>query len=185
MSALEAALARQSWSKVTDDAPTRQELLALIAAAGRVADHSALQPWRLIELRGDDRLALGAAIAKAQGDTKPSTKPLRASLLIAVVASFRKSEKVPHWEQEAVASGVAHTLSLLLDEAGWGVIWRTGGHTRSKPVAKVHGLKKNEQLLGWLYVGGKPAGKSPGRRKSVDASALLTEMPRPASTSGR
>src|SRR5690606_28292056 len=52
VSALEAALARQSWSKVTEEAPSRQELLALIAAAGRVADHSALQPWRLIELRG-------------------------------------------------------------------------------------------------------------------------------------
>lgn len=177
MSALDAVRARQSWSKVTEEAPTREELLPLVAAAGRVADHSSLQPWRLIEVRGDDRVRLGAAIAEAQGDTKPSAKPLRASLLIAVVACLRKSEKVPHWEQEAVASGVAHTLSLLLDEAGWGVIWRTGGHTRSTPVARAHGLKKNEELLGWLYVGGKPAHKKPGRRKEADADALLTRMP--------
>lgn len=179
MSAIEAVLRRTSWSKVTEDAPTREQLLPLIAAAGRVADHSSLQPWRLIELRGDDRLALGAAMAKATGDDKPSTKPLRASLLIAIVVSYRKSDKVPHWEQEAVASGVAHTLSLLLDEAGWGVIWRTGGHTRAKAVAKAHGLKKNEELLGWLYVGGKPAGKDAGRRKPVDADALLGRMPEP------
>lgn len=177
MSALDAVLARTSWSKVTEEAPTHDELLPLIAAAGRVADHSSLRPWRLIELRGADREALGAAIAKAQKDRKPSTKPLRAPLLIAVVASYRKSEKVPHWEQEAVASGVAHALSLLLDEAGWGVIWRTGHYTRSKAVAKAHGLKKNEQLLGWLYVGGKPAGKGPGRRKPVDAEAMISRMP--------
>lgn len=177
MSALDAALTRQSWSKVTEAAPTRDELLPLIAAAGRVADHSSLRPWRLIELRGDDRVALGKAIAKAEGDKSPSTKPLRAALLIAVVVSHRKSDKVPRWEQEAVAAGVAHTLSLLLDEAGWGVLWRTGGYTRSKAVAKAHGLKKNEELLGWLYVGGKPAGKKPGRRKPVDAESLLTRMP--------
>lgn len=177
MSALDAALARQSWSKVTDDAPTHEELLPLVAAAGRVADHSSLQPWRLIELRGSDREALGAAIAKAQGDDSPSSKPLRAPLLIAVVASYRKSEKVPRWEQEAVASGVAHVLSLLLDEAGWGVIWRTGHYTRSKAVAKAHGLGKREELLGWLYVGGKPAGKGPGRRKPVDADSLVSPMP--------
>lgn len=177
MTALEAVLRRTSWSKVTADAPTREELLPLIEAAGRVADHSSLRPWRLIELRGDDRLALGAAIAKANGDESPSSKPLRASLLIAVVVSYRKSEKVPHWEQTAVASGVAHTLSLLLDEAGWGVIWRTGGYTRTKAVAKAHGLKKHEELLGWLYVGGKPEGKDAGRRKPVDADALLTRMP--------
>ncbi|GEK87222.1 nitroreductase family protein [Microbacterium aerolatum] len=177
MSAFDAALARQSWSKVTDEAPTHEELLPLVAAAGRVADHSSLRPWRLIELRGDDRLRLAKAIAKADGSSEPSSKPLRAPLLIAVVASFRKSGKVPRWEQEAVASGVAHTLSLLLDEAGWGVFWRTGGYTRTKAVAKAHGLKKREELLGWLYVGGKPAGKKPSRRKAVDAEALLTRMP--------
>ncbi|WP_051670946.1 MULTISPECIES: nitroreductase family protein [unclassified Microbacterium] len=177
MSALDAVLARQSWSKVEDTAPTRDELLTLVSAAGRVADHSSLRPWRLIELRGADREVLGAAIAEAQGDSSPSSKPLRAPLLIAVVASYRKSEKVPRWEQEAVASGVAHMLSLLLDEAGWGVIWRTGHYTRAKAVARAHGLAENEELLGWLYVGGKPEDKKPGRRKSVDARTLVTRMP--------
>ncbi|MFT3796996.1 nitroreductase family protein [Microbacterium sp.] len=178
--ALEAVRARRSWSKVTDAAPTRAELLTLVAAAGRVADHSSLRPWRLIELRGADRERLGAAIAKAEGDGKPSTKPLRAPVLIAVVASYRKSDKVPRWEQEAVASGVAHVLSLLLDEAGWGVIWRTGHYTRSKAVAKAHGLGKNEELLGWLYVGGKPAGARGGRRKAVEARTLVSRMPKAA-----
>lgn len=178
MSALDAVRARQSWSKVGDTAPGREELVTLVGAAGRVADHSSLRPWRLIELRGADREALGAAIAEAQGDAEPSTKPLRAPLLIAVVASYRPSEKVPRWEQEAVASGVAHVLSLLLDEAGWGVIWRTGHYTRSEPVARMHGLGPDEELLGWLYVGAKPEGKSPGRRKTVDARALLTRPPK-------
>jgi len=176
MSALEAVRRRQSWSKVTPEAPTRDQLLPLIAAAGRVADHSSLRPWRLIELRGEDRERLGAAIAEATGDSSPSSKPLRASLLIAVVASYRRSDKVPRWEQEAVASGVAHVLSLLLDEAGWGVIWRTGGYTRTAAVARAHGLGPDEELLGWLYVGGKP-GKEPGRRSPVDAEAVLSRMP--------
>ena len=176
MSALEAVRRRQSWSKVTPEAPTREQLLPLIAAAGRVADHSSLRPWRLIELRGEDRERLGSAIAEATGDSSPSSKPLRASLLIAVVASYRRSDKVPRWEQEAVASGVAHVLSLLLDEAGWGVIWRTGGYTRAAAVARTHGLGPDEELLGWLYVGGKP-GKEPGRRTPVDAEAALSRMP--------
>lgn len=179
MSALDAVRRRASWSRVTEEAPTREQLLQLIEAAGRVADHSALRPWRLIELRGDDRLALGAALGRAAGDDEASTKPLRAPLLIAVVASYRRSEKVPRWEQEAVASGVAHILSLLLDEAGWGVIWRTGGLTRSAEVANAHGLTADEELLGWLYVGGKPAGKEAGRRRSVPADELLTPMPPP------
>lgn len=179
--ALEAVRNRRSWSKVTDAAPTRAELLTLVSAAGRVADHSSLRPWRLIELRGADRERLGRAINKANGDSGVSSKPMRAPLLIAVVASYRKS-KVPRWEQEAVASGVAHMLSLLLDEAGWGVLWRTGDYTRSKTVAKAHGLGKDEELLGWLYVGGKPPRERLGRRKAVDARRHVSRMPSKKST---
>ncbi len=177
MTAREAVQARRSYSKVTDAAPTHEELADLVAAAGRVADHSSLEPWRLIELRGDDRERLGRAINKSLGEKGFSTKPLRAPLLVAVVASYRKSDKVPRWEQEAVASGVAHTLSLLLDEAGWGVIWRTGHYTRSKQVAKLHGLSTHEKLLGWLYVGGKPERDKPGRRKPVDVDKHLSRLP--------
>ncbi|MBA8815651.1 nitroreductase [Microbacterium halimionae] len=176
--ALDAVLARKSLSRVTDAAPNHAELASFVSAAGTVADHSALRPWRLIELRGTDRERLGRAFAKAEGEKHPSTKPMRAPLLIAVVVSYSKSEKVPRWEQEATASGVAHMLSLLLDEAGWGVFWRTGSATRSKAVAKAHGLGKNEALLGWLYVGGKPPRTRTGRRKSIDGDRFLARMPR-------
>ncbi|MEJ1155113.1 nitroreductase family protein [Microbacterium marmarense] len=179
--ALEAVRARRSWSKVTEQAPARAELEILVSAAGRVADHSSMRPWRLIELRGADRDRLGKAINKAEGRKGASTKPLRAPLLIAVVATYRKSEKVPRWEQEAVASGVAHMLSLLLDEAGWGVLWRTGHYTRSKAVAKLHGLEANEELLGWLYVGGKPPRARIGRRKPIEARKHLSRLPKPKS----
>src|SRR3546814_3935963 len=164
-------------SRVTAAAPTHAELESFVSAAGRVADHSSLRPWRVIELRGADRERLGRAINKALGEKGSSSKPLRAPLLVAVVVSYRRSDKVPHWEQDAVASGVAHVLSLLLDEAGWGVIWRTGHYTRSKAVAKAHGLGNNEKLLGWLYIGGKPDTTRLGPRKPVDASTLITRMP--------
>lgn len=93
MSALTAAGNRRSWSKVTDESPTREQLLELVAAAARVADHSNLKPWRLIELRGNDRERLGRVIAKADGQRGVDGKPMRAPLLIAVVSSPRKSKK--------------------------------------------------------------------------------------------
>ena len=179
MSALAAAANRLSWSKVTDAAPSHDELLTLVAAAGRVADHSNLTPWRLIELRGDDRELLGRALAKADGEKGVNGKALRAPLVIAIVASPQKSSKVPEWEQDAVAAGVAHTLSLLLDEAGWGVIWRTGHPTRSKAVARAHGLHKREKLMGWLYVGGKPERTREASRRPLDPERFLTRMPQP------
>ena len=182
MTAFASVLRRRSRSSVTDEAPTQYELLPLVEAAATVADHGDLKPWRLIELRGDARARLGQAFVEASGlegkhAEKLASKPMRAPLLIAVVVSYKESVKVPRWEQEAVASGVAHVLSLLLDEAGWGVFWRTGGYTRAKAVAKAHGLKKNEELLGWLYVGGKPERTRGGFRRGVDASRFVSRMP--------
>jgi len=177
----DAVLARRSYSSVTDQAPTHDEVLSLVEAAGRVADHSSLRPWRLIELRGAARGRLGAALVAAGGATgkdavKLAAKPLRAPLLIAIVASRVPSHKVPTWEQDAVASGVAHTLSLLLDDAGWGVMWRTGEYTRADAVSAELGIGAHERLMGWLYVGGVHESKRGGSRKPIDAERFVTTL---------
>lgn len=173
-----AMLARRSGSSHGDEMPHEQELAELVAAASRVADHSTLRPWRLIMITGQARERLGAALAEAEGDERPSSKPLRAPLLIAIVCVIKPSKKVPDWEQEAVAAGVGHALSLLLDEAGWSVLWRTGTHTRSDAVAQAHGLSENERLLGWLYVG-RPSEKHAARggKRPVDPAEFLSPMP--------
>lgn len=183
MSIFDAVSRRQSHSRVTEEAPTHEKLVPLAEAAASVADHGSLRPWRLIELRGDDRERLGAAFVEASGlegrdAQKLAEKPLRASLLIALVAVHVPSFKVPEWEQDATAAGIAHTLSLLLNEAGWGVIWRTGGHTRSDAVRRMHGLGENEKLLGWLYVGGIPEKTKPEKKHRFDAERYLTRLGR-------
>nr|WP_245190321.1 nitroreductase family protein [Leucobacter exalbidus] len=171
---------RRSHSKLIDPAPSHDELSQLVAAMTSVADHSGLRPWRLIELRGEARTVLGEALAKAS-DARDAEKLIkkahRAPLVIAIVASPRDSSKVPQWEQEAVASGVAHFLTLMLDEAGWGVIWRTGSHTRSRAVHRAHQLEKHEYLLGWLYVGSVPGRKDQEKpRKPLDLQKHLSAL---------
>jgi nitroreductase len=177
---LTAVTGRRSAPKVSAGAPTHDQLVPLVRAAANVADHGALRPWRLIELRGDARNQLGRAMASAAGKhgddgDKLAAKPLRADLLIAVVACRKPSHKVVVWEQDAAASGGAHILSLLLGEAGWGVMWRTGPFTRSAAVREVHRLADNEQLLGWLYVG-TPKKDSSGRKSKLDVEKHLTEL---------
>lgn len=179
--ALDAVLRRHSHSRVTPDAPTHEQLLPLVEAAATVADHGSLRPWRLIELRGDDRVRLGEAFAEASGlsgteGRKLAEKPRRASLLIAIVAVHVPSIKVPEWEQDATAAGVAHTLSLLLNEAGWGVFWRTGGLVRAEAVHRTHGLAPHEKLLGWLYIGGLPDKVKPEKKDKLDPERYLTGL---------
>jgi nitroreductase len=178
---LDAVSRRRSQPKVTQTAPSHEELLPLVAAAATVADHGSLRPWRIIELRDDARNRLGAAMAAASGAAgkdgdKLAGKPLRAALLLAVVVSVQPSHKVAAWEQEATASGVAHVLSLLLNEAGWGVMWRTGHLTRSLDVRTMHGLSDNEELLGWLYVGGLTDDPKRGNSSPINAERYLSAI---------
>lgn len=170
---------RRSHSKVTDDAPSRADIAELLSVMNSVADHSNLRPWRVIEIRGEAREKLGKTLAKANGTSKEKglSKAMRAPLVLAVVTSPQKSSKVPYWEQESVTSGVAHYLSLLLHEAGWGTMWRTGDAARSKAVAKSHGLGRHERLLGWIYVGGIPdRDRKTKRRKPIDLERHLSSL---------
>jgi len=159
---LEALRGRRSRSSVGDAAPTHEEL----------------RPWRVIEIRAGARERLGAAMDEAAGDPgsgKHRRKTHRASLLIAVVVCRTPSRKVPDWEQEAVAAGVAHALTLTLEERGWGVFWRTGSLTRSDAVRRMHDLRDGEDLLGWLYVGDATSDDK-GPRSTVDGERMITVL---------
>ncbi|MGJ7539946.1 nitroreductase family protein [Brevibacterium luteolum] len=183
---LAAMAARRSISKVGSQTPNDDELLALLDAVTPVADHKALRPWRLLTIRGDDRLRLGAALDAAAGrepGDKPNPKPLRAELLIAVIASPTEHPKVPEWEQHATAAGAAHLLELALWQAGWGVMWRTGLDANAPAVRALHGLGEDELLMGWLYVGDiDPAFRKrleTSRRPPKDPSQFLSTLPAP------
>ncbi|WP_100366055.1 nitroreductase family protein [Diaminobutyricimonas aerilata] len=172
-------LRRRSQSRVTPDAPDTAEIVRLTEVAATMADYGSLRPWRLIELRGDARARLGAAFVEASSAEgkhaeKLAGKPLRASLLIAVVASRQENFKVHAWEQDIAAAGVGHALNLLLHEAGWGAMWRSGPLTRTDPVRRMHGLADNEELLGWLYVGGLTEKPSPDRKPAPVESLVTT-----------
>lgn len=159
--------ARRSFSSVDGRSPDDAELARLLTGVVPVADHKGLRPWRMITHRGDERLELAAALARAKTDAKAGPdaevtdkaldsarhKACRAPLLIAVLA-VPHGHKVPDWEQEAVASGAAHLLSLALFEAGWGVMWRSGEPAGSDVVRGLYRLGPRDRLLGWLYIGG-------------------------------
>ena len=183
---LEAMATRRSISKVGPETPTDAELAELLTAVTPVADHKALRPWRLLLLRGEDRRALGDALDAAAGVVREhgdhNSKPVRAELLIAIVASPTEHPKVPRWEQLAVAAGAGHLLELALWQAGWGVMWRTGMLATSEEVRAAHGLAESEQLMGWLYVGSIDESfrrrLQTSRRPALDPHQFLGRMPR-------
>ncbi|NBA97786.1 nitroreductase family protein [Pseudomonas sp. R5(2019)] len=163
MEALDALLNRVSVPRLVEPAPTREQCEILFKAALRAPDHGQLRPWRFITVEGVARDELGELLAEAVtlkgGDIteaaleKARGMPLRAPLVIVVVARLKDHFKVPKSEQLLAAGCAAHGILLAAHAQGIGAVWRTGELVYTEHVAKGLGLGAGEEVIAFLYLG--------------------------------
>ena len=84
---------------------------------------------------------------------KARNMPLRAPMLVLVIASVKPHPKVPEGEQVLAAGCAAHGLLLAAHAQGIGAVWRTGEFSYDPRVLEGLGLTEQERLLGFLYLG--------------------------------
>jgi hypothetical protein len=84
--------------------------------------------------------------------------------------------KVPRWEQLAATAALVATLELVLFDAGWTAMWRSGPGVELAPVRRLLGVGESEQLLGWLYVGGRTDAQ-PDNRPDPDVRGKISSLP--------
>ncbi|WP_271105300.1 nitroreductase family protein [Pseudomonas tohonis] len=163
MEALDALLNRVSLSRLVEPAPDAAQREVLFRAALRAPDHGYLRPWRFLTIEGEARNRLGELFAEAVKARDPQAPeaavnkalgmPLRAPLLVAVIARLTAGHKVPESEQVLSAGCAAHGILLAAHAQGLGAIWRTGELSYDRHVARGLGLADNEQVVGFLYLG--------------------------------
>lgn len=163
MQALEALLGRISSPRLGGAAPTGEVLDNMFKAALRAPDHALLRPWRFIVVQGEARGKLGELFVQAQREDNPeisqiqldkaATKPLRAPMIIVVVASIKEHPKVPEVEQLISAGAAAQNILLAAHAQGVGAMWRTGGMAYHPVIRDGLGLADNERVVAFLYVG--------------------------------
>ena len=100
---------RNSSPRLVDPAPTAAELEEIFRAALRAPDHAWLRPWRFITIAGDRRRDFGLVLERGLCQRNPQANeaalqkarnsPLRAPLLVVVVARLSDHPKVPAIEQ--------------------------------------------------------------------------------------
>ena len=174
-----AIVTRRSERRLVDPAPTDDEFAELLRMAAMAPDHGLLRPWRWILVRDDARRALGESFVAETGAERPelvAAKAFRAPLLATLVFRPHRRHRVPEWEQMAATCGMSHALMLLLHSRGYGSIWRTGAFVDLADVRKLLGLRFDEQLLGWLYVGTPAADQAQRPRLPEDMSDRLSTL---------
>jgi len=159
---------RNSVAILSEPAPNESQLADMLKAAARAPDHAWLRPWRFLSIQGDSRHSLGSVFANAatkratqQQLTAPTTsqleklaqKPLRAPLIITVIAQIQQHPKVPAVEQLISAGCAAQGILLAAHALGFAGIWRTGSNSYCPHVKAALGLAEHEEIVGFLYIG--------------------------------
>ena len=163
MDALDALINRVSVPRLCEPAPDAAQREQLFRAALRAPDHGQLRPWRFLTIEGEAREQLGELFAEAllrknpqiaeEALSKARNMPLRAPLLVVVIARTQVHAKVPAQEQVLAAGCAAHGILIAAHAQGIGAVWRTGDMAFDAHVHKGLGLAENEELIGYLYVG--------------------------------
>ncbi|WP_299806087.1 NAD(P)H nitroreductase [uncultured Shewanella sp.] len=168
MDALELLLTRQSTPRLIAPAPNTQQLQTILDAATRAPDHAGLTPWEFIIAEEDGLTRLGEVFVKAlqaKGAdedyiAKAKNMPLRAPMVITVVAKVIEHPKVPALEQQLAAGCAVMAMQQAAFAQGLGGIWRSGELAFDANVHQLLGLQARDQIVGFLYLG-TPAIKAP------------------------
>lgn len=186
MDCLTALTTRSSPLELTDPAPAGEVLESILKAALRAPDHGRLQPWRFILIRGPARDRLGALLAEALRWREPDApepllareraKPLRAPLIIVAGSTPKPNPNVPEIEQIISTGAAAQNILVAAHALGFGGFWRTGAPAYDTTVKAGLGLRAEDSIVGFLYLG-TVARPAPPTRKTPPNNTVIVEWP--------
>jgi nitroreductase len=154
--------------------PSDADLKVIFEAAVRAPDHGKLRPWKFFVIRGEARERLSELFVDAARRREPNAtedqiskereKPLRAPLMIVVVAKTVIDHKVPPFEQALSAGAAAMNILNAVHALGFGAKWVTGANCYDPDFRSDFGLDPNDQLIGFIHVGTAEENSRPPQR---------------------
>jgi nitroreductase len=163
----QAILDRRSPRSFKPERPPRELIEKLLQAAIRAPNHYLNQPWRFFVITGEARNQLGDVFADRLAKTmnNPMTAPMQATisrerqktlrapvLLCIAVVQTPSQHALPIEDIEAGAAAVENLL-LAAPALGLGAYWRTGEPAYSDEVKAFLGLKPEDHIVSFVYVG--------------------------------
>jgi len=162
---------RKSHNKLVAPAPGRKQVEQMLTAALRAPDHAQLRPWRYRVFQGDALADLGDKFLRASLVCEPEldidkqnrikAKALRAPMIIVASVVITEHPKVPKVEQLLSAGASVQNLIMAAHFQDVGAIWRTGELTFNRDLMDMLGLEKNEEIVGFIYLGKEEGLKKP------------------------
>ena len=164
--------------------PSPEVLEDILAAALRVPDHRMVEPWRILTVTGDTRVRLGDRLATRYHALTPEAdeaalemernRPLRAPVMLVVIASPDHGHKTPVWEQHLSAGALCLNVLYMARAEGFGASWVTEWYAYDPVIRDALGVRAEEDIAGVILIG--QAKASPAERRRPDRESKVSAL---------
>ena len=166
--------------KMKDGHVSDEHLKEIIECGIRVPDHAALNPWRLVIIRGDTRKVLGETVlrpeflinninTKEDEIIRETNRFLRANVIIAVLFTPVEGTKISEWEMMLSAGAVCQNLLVAAQSFNYAAQWLTEWYAYNKKLIKALGSNPNkDKVAGFIYIGKKIAQPKERSRPNIN-----------------
>jgi len=177
--------------KMLPDAPTEEDLQNIINCGLRVPDHSNVQPWKIVVIKGearkkfDEQIILKAALAKTDEPLSDVQRALesnrmqRSGVVVTVLCSMVVPHKIPVWEQQLSAGAVCAHILIAAQSLDYAAQWLTEWPAYDPNViSALGGNPETDRIAGFIHIGKKQ--QQPDERKRPDPAEKVSHWQAPA-----
>src|SRR5215213_4185750 len=175
----EAIQSRRSVGRVRQDPVPKELIERILESAVHAPNHRMTEPWRFHVFVGRGRGELARAraetarlLAEAEGEdeemaagriSRERKKAFRAPVVIAVISTAGRDE-VETLENYAACAAAVQNMQLTAHALGLASIWRTGPVAYHENMLRFFGLREDDKIVAYLYVGYSDMGERSRRR---------------------
>ena len=177
--------------KMLPDAPTEEDLQNIINCGLRVPDHSNVQPWKIVVIKGearkkfDEQIILKAALVKTDEPLSDVQRELesnrmqRSGVVVTVICSMVVPHKIPVWEQQLSAGAVCAHILIAAQSLDYAAQWLTEWPAYDPNViSALGGNPETDRIAGFIHIGKKQ--QQPDERKRPDPAEKVNHWQAPA-----
>ena len=178
---------RSVLAKKIRNHPINEDDLEIIVNAGiRVPDHGALNPWKIIVIKGDklklvDEEVILPEFNKENPEASPESKEIeskrlqRASVVLAVLSTPVDHPKIPDWEMILSSGAVCMNLLSCAQSLGYAAQWLTEWYSYNKKMLEYLGGRSGiDRISGFIYIGHKV--EEPSERKRPNPKKVISYL---------
>ena len=172
--------------KMSSDPINDEDLKIILDAGIRVPDHGALNPWKVIVIKGEKRKSIDNEIilsefkkenpnANKEQLEMESKRFQRASVILAVISTPLKHPKIPEWEMRLSSGAVCMNLLSCAQSFGYAAQWLTEWYAyNEKMLTYLGGRKEKDKISGFIYIGHKV--EEPSERRRPEPSKVINYL---------